>query len=192
MTEIKPYLRLLIDLGDKVPHGGSNSYFTMSQIASIYNFPAPTPNKYTVGVISFGGGLYGTVSSTGVLTNGDCQKYWSYIGIPVVNQPTVIVVPIHGAKNIPNIHDGGATMENTLDVQTIGGACPSSNLTIILYIAPQTESFCSAFSYIYNNSNRPIVVSCSWGMPEIYMSANDLAQTNTLFGEKKKVFCFLF
>ena len=29
-------------------------------------------------------------------------------------------------------------MENTLDVETIGGACPSANLTIILYIAPNS------------------------------------------------------
>ena len=114
------------------------SYFTMSQLRTVYNFPVPSTSNYVVGVVSFGGGLYGSVDSQGVLTNGDVQAYWTSIGIISANHPKVIIVPINGATNSPNVNDGGSTMENTLDVEAIGGACPSANLTIILYISPNS------------------------------------------------------
>ena len=120
------------------PHSSNVPYFTMSQLRAIYNFPVPSTSNYVIGVVSFGGGLYGSVDSHGVLTNGDVQSYWTSIGIASANHPKVIVVPINGATNSPNVNDGGSTMENTLDVEAIGGAFPSANLTIILYISPST------------------------------------------------------
>ena len=45
--------------------------------------------------------------------------------------PTVVVVLVDGATNRPVASDG-ATIENTIDVQTIGGCYPSSKLIIIL------------------------------------------------------------
>ena len=166
----------------------SRSWFTASEIASIYAVPTPTEAKVVVGVISFGGGLYGTVAANGVLTNSDCQTYWSAIGISPANMPTVIVVPISGATNIPDINDGGATLENTLDVETIGGVCPSANLTIILYIAPNSISeFVGVFQYALNTtitangqSYKPTILSVSWGAPEIYFSNSVLTNFNTL------------
>jgi len=163
-------------------------YFTMSQLRSIYNFPTPTITNYVVGVVSFGGGLYGSVDSHGVLTNGDVQAYWTSIGIAPSNQPKVIIVPFNGATNSPNINDGGSTMENTLDVEAIGGACPSSNLTIIIYIAPNTlDQFPSLLNYMYSTNvtvngvnYKPNLISCSWGAPEIYYGSTLLSSTNSI------------
>lgn len=157
-------------------------YFNMNQVRSIYNIPAPIKSNYVVGVVSFGGGLYGSVDSQGVLTNGDVQKYWSSLGIASSNQPRVIIVPISGAKNTPNMNDGGSTMENTLDVETLGGACPTSSLTIILYISPNSLSaFSTLFNYMrtknvtVNGVNyKPNLISCSWGAPEVYFPKSTL------------------
>jgi uncharacterized protein YjdB len=173
-----------------IPNAIGRPYFTMTEIASIYNIPAPNlTTPVCVGVVSFGGGLFGTVGANGVLTNSDCQNYWTAIGIPAQNHPRIIIVTVSGATNNPNINDSGATLENTLDVQTVGGACPSPNLTIILYISPNSLSaFPTLLNYIYNTpvvvnsvSYKPSIVSISWGAPEIYYGSTLLNNINTIF-----------
>ncbi len=169
-------------------HSANVPYFNMTQLRSIYQIPTPNPSKYVVGVVSFGGGLYGAVDSQGVLTNGDVQAYWTSIGIAPANHPKVIVVGINGATNRPNSNDGGATMENTLDVEAIGGACPSANLTIILYIAPNSfNQFAPLFNYMYSTNivvnginYKPNLISCSWGAPEIYYTNSQLSSINSI------------
>jgi len=165
-------------------------YFYMNHIKNIYNIPNPNPTvPVCVGVVSFGGGLYGSIDANGVLTNGDVQAYWTAIGISTQNQPRVIVIPVFGATNQPNINDGGATLENTLDVETIGGACPSANLTIILYIAPNSlNQFPALMNYIYTTpkvvnsvSYKPTIVSISWGAPEIYYGTTLINSINSTF-----------
>lgn len=177
--EMKPRMKMsAADTTSLIPHSSNTPYFTMSQLRSIYNIPAPSTDPYVVGVISFGGGLYGTVDSHGVLTNGDVQAYWTSIGIAPENHPRVIVVPLFGASNSPDINDGGSTIENTIDIEAVGGACPSSNLTIILYLSPNTlDHFAPMLQYIYStnvNVNgvnyKPNLISCSWGAPELYYS----------------------
>ena len=172
------------------PRSTNVPYFYMNEIKSIYNIPNPNPSTpVCVGVVSFGGGLYGTVAANGVLTGGDVQAYWTAIGITTPNQPRVIVVPLFGAVNTPNAADGGATLENTLDVETIGGACPSPNLTIILYIAPNSLGvFTSLLNYIYTTpvvvnsiSYKPTIVSISWGAPEIYFGSSLVSSINSSF-----------
>ena len=170
------------------PNATNVPYFTMTQLRSIYNYPTPSTSRYVVGVVSFGGGLYGTVDSHGVLTNGDVQAYWTSIGIASANHPKVIIVPINGATNSPNVNDGGSTMENTLDVEAIGGACPSANLTIIMYIAPNTlDQFPTLLQYMYSTNvtvngvnYKPNLISCSWGAPEIYYGSALLSSMHAI------------
>ena len=161
----------------------ANSY------ASIYNFP-PSPTKPTVlAVISLGGGLYGSVARSGILTGGDVHAYWSSIGIPAASQPTVVVVPIDGAVNSPDVNDGGSTAENTLDVTTIGSCCYGSKVTILFYLTTGTVAgFYDAFNSAINvpvlvNGIRvsPSVISCSWGAPENSFTKTQLNQYNNLF-----------
>ena len=154
------------------------SFFKVNELAQIYGFPAPdTSVNIVMGVVSFGGGLFGSVNADGVLTNGDVQAYWTYLGIPTNRHPRVIIKTINGATNSPGPDSG--TAENTLDIETIGGACPSQNLTIILYICPNTlGGFLSLFNYMYNTpvvaggiSYTPNIISCSWGLAEVYYSS---------------------
>ena len=171
------------------PHSTHVPYFNMSHVRTIYQIPTPTASKYVVGVLSFGGGLYGTVDSQGVLTNGDVQAYWTSIGIAPANHPKVIVVGVNGGSNRPSMNDGSATIENTLDVETVGGACPSSNLTIILYISPNSlNQFAPLLQYMYSTNvtvegvnYKPNLISCSWGAAEIYFSSSQLSAINSIF-----------
>ena len=150
----------------------SRRWFYANELATIYKFPPPTANV-VVGVVSFGGGLFGDVSAEGVLTGGDVQEYWTSLGI--TDQPRVIITTIGGASNAPISADDAGTAENTLDVETIGACCPSSKLTIILYLAPnELSQFTNVMNSIMNIpvvangvSYTPSIVSISWGAPEI-------------------------
>ena len=171
---LRPYCRQkALTIDDSMRPNATRAYFKSTELAAIYNFPSPNlTDNLVIGVVSFGGGLIGSVSSSGVLTNGDCQKHWAYLGIPAANFPQVIIVPVSGATNSPNPTDA-ATIENTIDVQTIGAMCPSAKLTILLYLAP--NSFAEFVNVLDRASNAtvinsirytPSVISCSWGATE--------------------------
>jgi subtilase family serine protease len=164
----------------------SSSYFYADQLATIYQFPHPSDTPITIAVISFGGGLFGNLDANGVLTGGDVQAYWSSRGITPANQPKVIVNLLDGATN--NTADLNPTFENTLDVETIGACYPSSKLTIILYIGPNTFSefpkimraATSPTSVNGTSYGTPKIVSISWGAPEIYYSSAQLNEINAI------------
>jgi len=169
------------------PRATGRSWFTATEIANIYRIPLPTQStKVVVGVVSLGGGLYGNIDANGVLTGGDIQAYWSYIGIPTENHPKILVKFINGASN--NTADKFSTVENTLDIETLGGCCPSSNLTIILYVSPNSvQAIFNCFNYILNTpvisggvSYKPTIISCSWGLPEVYLTTSFLTTFNNL------------
>ena len=181
---LRPYLLHPSTLEPHTLQPHASSYFTMKEIGNIYKFPVPNESKVVVGVISFGGGLVGKVSAN-VLTNGDVQAYWKYLGIPPEKYPTVIIVPV-GATNNPNPNDS-ATIENTIDVETIGGLYPSSKLTILLYIAPNTlNSLITILTAARNPtiingiSYKPSIISCSWGAPESIFSISQLTTINNI------------
>ena len=184
--QLKPRVVSYTDLLS--PQSTNVPYFYMNQVRTIYNTPSQTTANVVIGVVSFGGGLYGSVDANGVLTNGDAQAYWTSIGISSQNHPRVIVVPINGASNTPNFNDGGSTLENTIDVETLGAMCPTANLTIILYISPNTLSeFPNLLTYMYNTNitvsgvnYKPTIISCSWGAPEIYYGSSLLSSINTI------------
>jgi uncharacterized protein YjdB len=158
--------------------------YKANNIAQIYKFPPPPNTPVTVSVLSFGGGIFGTVSSSGVVTDGDVQAYWTSIGISTTNHPKVVVLPIDGATNAP-VAAQDETIENTMDVEMIGACCPTATLTILLFIAPNSLS---EFPNLINKATSPItidgvvytpsIVSISWGATEIYYSADLLTTIN--------------
>lgn len=186
---LKPYKKktsALIEPHTQLMPATSRSWFYATELASIYKFPAPNPaTEYVIGVVSFGGGLYGTVNADGVLTNGDCQAYWTLCGIPAESHPKVIVKTLYGATNNPA---DSSTDENTLDIQTIGACCPTAATTIILYIAPNNlNNFPILLNTMINvpvvaggKSYRPQCINVSWGAPEIYYSSSLLTFTNNV------------
>lgn len=162
--------------------------FNANELAQIYQFPAPSATPKVASVFSFGGGMYGTINpTTGVLTNGDVQYYWTNrCGIPPANHPKVVVQFLGGAIN--NISDSGPTQENTLDVETIGACYASSNLTIILYIVPNSIYNIVPLILDYVLPNNTIggiqyplsnLISISWGVSEIYVGPLTLSDINS-------------
>lgn len=181
-----PFAKITKDVLTPYTAARSTNVYTASNYAQIYGFPKPTVGR-VFGVISLGGGLYGSFRN-GVMVNGDVKTYWSQLGIG--SHPLVYIQSIDGARNLPNVNDGGATAENTLDVETVGACCPGSRNIIILYIAPCTfNGFYNAFNAAINGSVvingttvRPSIISCSWGAPEKVWSPFDLTRFNNLFG----------
>ena len=83
--------------------------------------------------------------------------------------PKVYLKLLSGAIN--NKNDINSTIENTIDIETIGGCCPSENLIIVLYIGPNTFSqFEKTLKTISSTSidgvNYTNCVSISWGTAE--------------------------
>jgi len=171
--------------------------FLASDIRTIYSYPAVPTNNVYVGVISVGGTLTGTIDpTTGILTGGDVQAYWTSLGIAAENQPVVRVVKLGGSELDPT--DNSSTAENTLDVEMIGACCPTSKLTIIFYFYNQyttpanIDAFYGAFSSAINtpvNVNgaivKPSIISCSWGASENMFTQSELTSYNTLFANAR-------
>lgn len=158
--------------------------YTVANIAAIYGFPQPKSGiNNVIGVISLGGGLTGTISSSGILTNGDVQTYWKSLGMTSSNMPTVVIVSVDGAKNSPSNPPQGPDIENALDVETIGACCPSSNTKIVFYLAPNTNlGFYDAINTAINDKvNKPSIISISWGSAEIDNTTSQMKATDQLF-----------
>lgn len=170
--------------------------YTGKEYASIYGFPSPSPsNAKVIAVVSFGGGLVGTTApkrdgdDVEQLVSGDVFTYWeSVCGMVPSSMPRVAVYRLPGADTSA-ASDVAATAENTLDVEMIGACCPNPDLTILLYIAPNTiQAFIDVFRVVTTQSRTlggvtltPDVVSVSWGTPEINMTSTQMNALNTIF-----------
>ena len=153
-----------------------NSY-TVSQLAKIYEFPSYKKTSSVIGILSFGGGIYGNINNN-ILTNGDVQKYWELQGIEM---STVYIYFYNGATN--DLNDSKSTLENTIDVSVIGSCCQS---IIILFIFPNDTPLVYAFTIILEgiiiNDNKiiPNIISVSWGTPEHLKNTYDIIKINNL------------
>jgi subtilase family serine protease len=159
------------------------TWFYPSELASIYGFPSVNNNKVVIGVLSFGGGLFGDVDLQGVLTNGDVQRLWQEQGMAQEDMPLVVISPLFpGQNNIDNPETG----ENTLDAAVIGGCYPSRDLTIILYVLNGIAGIAQLSDYggvgmsvfdrssvtVDNITYTPKVYSMSWSLSSLRELAN--------------------
>ena len=171
--------------------------FQLKELVQIYNYPAPdTSISPVVFVVSLGGGLYGaSYTSDGLLIadgKNDIHKTWKNQGIHPSNYPAVYVVNNLKPGSHPvaaNNLDTSATLENTLDVATIGACCPNPNLTIVLCVFDDTYSTIRAIetalegTIIGGKLYKPSVISISWGGAETRdaaPSATELAELNRI------------
>ena len=159
----------------------------IQDLRDYYNLPYPpaTPlaSPPVIAIVSFGGGIYGQPVTTGQYAGfWKCTDISGNNGAPI----QILVAPINGAINAPNADDGGATLENTVDVATVnafyGMIDPRRDApiytppVIILYIAPSgdiSEMYRTFYTVLKNpvvcngKSYSPSVVMCSWGAPEV-------------------------
>ena len=148
-----------------VAHAAAAS-FLPTQIARFYDFPADaTGAGETIGIIELGGGF----------RPADITAYFKQLGI---KPPKVTPVLVDHAKNHPTTSNS-ADGEVMLDILVAGAVAPAANIAV--YFAPNTDAgFLDALTLaIHDQTNKPSVISISWGGPE----SNWTAQAMTSFDE---------
>jgi kumamolisin len=127
--------------------------YTPSQVAALYDFPAATGAGECVALIELGGGY----------TAADLDSYFARLGLTT---PSVIAVPVDGGANTPTGDANGPDGEVMLDIEIVGAIAQAARIAV--YFAPNTDQgFIDAVTTaVHDPTNRPSVISISWGGPE--------------------------
>ena len=150
-------------------HAADVSY-SPPQVAKLYDYPAgATGAGQCIALIELGGGT----------RPADIDAYFSGLGMTA---PTVVSVSVDGAANTPTTADG-ADGEVMLDVEVAGAVAPGA--TIAVYFAPNTDAgFLDAVSTaVHDATNKPSVVSISWGGPGSSWTAQTMSSFEQLFSD---------
>ena len=123
------------------------------QVAAMYGFPLGTGQGQCVAIIELGGGE----------RSADLSTYFSQIGLR--SAPNVTVVSVDQATNNPTTASS-ADGEVMLDIEVVGAVAPGANIAV--YFTPNTDAgFLDAITTaIHDTTNKPSVISISWGGPE--------------------------
>ena len=144
---------------------GATSY-TPPQVADLYGFPSGTGAGECVALIELGGGF----------RPADLDTYFKGLGVA---SPTVTAVSVDHAQNAPSGDANGPDGEVMLDIEVVGAIAPQAKIAV--YFAPNTDAgFLNAITTaIHDTTNKPSVISISWGSAE----ANWTAQAMTAMDE---------
>jgi kumamolisin len=146
----------------------TSASFTPIQMASLYNFPAGTGQGECIGIIELGGGY----------RPADLQTYFSALGVPL---PKVSAVSVDHGKNHPTGDPNGPDGEVMLDIEVAGAIAPAAQIAV--YFAPNTDQgFLDAVTTaIHDTTNKPSVISISWGGPESSWTQQSLTAFDQAF-----------
>jgi len=142
--------------------------YTTLQVAQAYSFPTGLNGSgETIGIIELGGGF----------TQSDLNTYFSGLGISPA--PSVVAVSVDGAQNQPTGDTSGPDTEVMLDIEVAGAVAPAAS--IVVYFAPNTDAgFLDAINQaVTDTTNKPSVISISWGGPESTWTAQSLESYNS-------------
>jgi kumamolisin len=146
--------------------------YTPPQVAAAYQFPTGvTGAGQTVALIELGGG-YDAAS---------VDAYFASLG--VARTGTLTSVGVDGASNTTGGGAGGADGEVQLDIEVVGSVAPGADIAV--YFGPnQGSGFADAISAAVNDqTNKPSIVSISWGGPESGYAQQDLNAINQILGQ---------
>ncbi len=146
--------------------------YTPLQVASAYKFPTGLDGTgQTIALIELGGGYE------------DAQVAAYFTSIGVTRTGTLVSVGVDGSANTPTGAANGPDGEVQLDIEVAGSLAPAAN--IVVYFGPnQGSGFQDAISAAVNDTtNKPSVVSISWGGPESSYSKQDLDAINQTLGQ---------
>jgi kumamolisin len=142
--------------------------YTPTQVAEFYGFPAGAAEGECVALIELGGGY----------RPADLDKYFAGLGQA---SPTVVAVSVDHAKNSPTGQGSGPDGEVMLDVEVVGAIAPKAKIAV--YFAPNTDAgFLDAITTaIHDTTNKPSVISISWGGPESTWTAQAMTAMDSAF-----------
>ena len=148
----------------------AQSSYTPPEVAAAYSFPTGVNvSGQTAAILELGGGFSQT----------DLDTYFQSLG---VTAPTVSAVSVDGGTNSPGT-DPNADGEVMLDIEVLGSVAPGAK--IVVYFAPNTDQgFIDALSTaVHDSTNKPSVVSISWGGPEDSWTAQARTQMEQILTE---------
>lgn len=151
-----------------VNHTAGAQSYTGDQLAKIYGFPTGVTGKgQCIGIIELGGGYKTT----------DITNYFKSLGI---KKPVVKAVSVDGGKNAPTTANS-ADGEVLLDIEVAGAVAPDA--TMVVYFAPNTDQgFLDAITQaVHDTTNKPSVISISWGSAEANWTPQALTNFNEAF-----------
>ncbi len=142
--------------------------YTPLEIAASYGFPAGTGAGETIGIIELGGGTKAA----------DLTTYFKSLGLAA---PKLVSVSVDQGKNQATGSADGPDGEVMLDVEVAGAIAPDA--TLVAYFAPNTDAgFLDAITTaIHDATNKPSVLSISWGGPESTYTAQSLTAFDQAF-----------
>ena len=146
------------------------SSYTPLQVAQAYAFPSGAGGQgETVGILELGGGF----------STGDLSTYFAGLGL---SDPSVTAVGVDGGTNQPGV-DTDADGEVMLDIEVVGAV--ANQASIAVYFTPNTDQgFIDALSTaVHDPTNKPSVISISWGQSEDSWSAQARTQMEQILTE---------
>lgn len=164
-----PNFRILQESEGFVRSNASRVSYTPPQVAQLYHFPIVKDcSRQCIGIIELGGGYRST----------DLTNYFSSLKLPI---PKMIDVSVDGAHNAPTGDPSGPDGEVALDIEVAAAVAP--NVRVAVYFAPNTDSgFLNAISKaIHDATNKPSVISISWGNSESQWTPQAMQAMNRLF-----------
>lgn len=133
----------------------TNLSYTPPQVGALYDYPTGVDGSgECIALIELGGGY----------KEADLTKYWYELKLK--KTPHVSSVPIGNGSNKPSGNPNSADGEVMLDIEVAGSIAPGAK--IVAYFAENTDAgFLNAITTaVHDDSNKPSVVSISWGGPE--------------------------
>ncbi len=159
--QAKPHFRVRGEGSAQASALATNISYTPRQVAQLYQFPLDVDGTgQTVGILELGGGY----------RPADLKNYFSSLGI---KEPNVISVSVDKGKNKPT-NPNSADGEVLLDIEVVGAVAPGAKIAV--YFAPNTsQGFQDALTMaIHDTTNKPSVISISWGGPESTWTAQSM------------------
>ncbi len=151
------------------PRRAQPASFEPNRVGQLYGFPTDvTGAGVTIALIELGGGFRAK----------DTTQAFKAMGL---KPPRVIAVSVDGGTNDQSGSD--ADGEVALDIQVAGGVAPGAE--IVVYFTPNTNSgFADAISQAaHDTTNKPSVISISWGGAESTWETQAVTTMNTVLQE---------
>ena len=138
-------------------------------LGAFYNYPEQQGSAPRVAVISLGG----------TYLTSDMEAFWALLELdgpmPQVNYVRADSRTTSAPDQPITSQTERASQENTLDIQIIMGLAPKASITVY-FASNSLLGFYYAFSRAIADNNA--VISCSWGIPEIYLGSSAYVYNN--------------